>query len=419
MAQRRSHGRRDPSGHYESNRGRQHERERWQEESLYPSYGNSYSRGYEERSYYDYYDYGHGYGYSEADSYAGHSYYDAHTSRSEDRRYQHASSSSHSQAYGEYYHEASSYLRDYRDDYHGSSHWASHGHNESAMAYPQPDPYMSPVHQDSRYQYQPSHRQSRHPHQSHPQNSRMPDPGSPLLNPAPLPPAPPRAPSPDYLKLSEEEPAHLGSNQKDRKLLILDLNGTLVFRTAYRPKHRHQSQPQTEEGDSKDDPASATKVSKLRTAHPRPYLPSFRNYLFTPETQAWLDVMVWSSAQPHSVQGMVERVFGPDVYDASVGKEIVPSGSASTMDPTTAEGEMTATVETKVEVKEVDAANQKIPAKPRLLAIWARDTLGLSDSHYCTSRLLRTQVCYIYLRLHTPMQHSWILFVGVCLRLVV
>ncbi|MCQ8780244.1 hypothetical protein NQU49_26975, partial [Escherichia coli] len=76
-----------------------------------------------------------------------------------------------------------------------------------------------------------------------------------------------------------------------------------------------------------------------------PYAPAFRAYLFAPATREWLDVMVWSSAQPHSVRGMVERVFGEDVYAEATGD--VRGGE-----------------------------------RPRLLAIWARDTLGLSESHY-------------------------------------
>lgn len=41
-------------------------------------------------------------------------------------------------------------------------------------------------------------------------------------------------------------------------------------------------------------------------------MPAFREYLFTSETREWLDTMIWSSAQPHSVQDMVDRVFGAD-----------------------------------------------------------------------------------------------------------
>ncbi|KAK0213182.1 HAD-like domain-containing protein [Desarmillaria ectypa] len=67
------------------------------------------------------------------------------------------------------------------------------------------------------------------------------------------------------------------------KLLVLDLNGALLFR----PKHR-----------------------KTRTCYPRPHLSSFISYLFHPSTRQWLDTMVWSSAQPKNVGWMVERAFG-------------------------------------------------------------------------------------------------------------
>jgi hypothetical protein len=66
--------------------------------------------------------------------------------------------------------------------------------------------------------------------------------------------------------------------------------------------------------------------------HPRPYMGAFRAYLFAPQTRAWLDTMIWSSAQPHSVKDMVERCFGED--------------------------------------------------QDRLVAVWARDTLGLSSLEY-------------------------------------
>lgn len=102
-----------------------------------------------------------------------------------------------------------------------------------------------------------------------------------------------------------------------RKLLALDLNGTLLFRSKHR---RHQA-------------LSESWPVKLRTVHPRPYMDSFQHYLFHPSTCEWLDTMVWSSAQPPSVSDMVNHCF-----------------------PT---------------------------SKDSLLAIWARDTLGLDDAAYC------------------------------------
>ena len=64
-------------------------------------------------------------------------------------------------------------------------------------------------------------------------------------------------------------------------------------------------------------------------------MPAFRQYLFSPETNKWLDVMIWSSAQPHSVNDMVDKCFGGE--------------------------------------------------KEKLVAVWARDTLGLSSDQYSTT----------------------------------
>jgi hypothetical protein len=78
-----------------------------------------------------------------------------------------------------------------------------------------------------------------------------------------------------------------------RKLVVLDLNGTLLLR-------------------SKGN----------RKVWARPYFQSFLSYLFHPsvstpklespsaDSKAGLDVMIWSSAQPHSVDFMVESIFG-------------------------------------------------------------------------------------------------------------
>lgn len=123
------------------------------------------------------------------------------------------------------------------------------------------------------------------------------------------PPSPLRLPSPGYLELSETVSTTAASSPT-RKLLILDLNGTLLIRSGHRP-------------------------GKGRVAHPRPYMPSFRRYLFCTETTAWLDVMIWSSAQPHNVADMVRSCFLAD--------------------------------------------------QEKLVAIWGRDTLGLSEQDYCTN----------------------------------
>ncbi|KII90450.1 hypothetical protein PLICRDRAFT_52190 [Plicaturopsis crispa FD-325 SS-3] len=119
------------------------------------------------------------------------------------------------------------------------------------------------------------------------------------------PPPPPRSPSPTYLATSLQKSTPLSSPTDLRKLLIMDLNGTLVIRLTSNGK---------------------------RVAKPRAYMPSFRRYIFAPQTREWLDAMVWSSAQPRNVSDMVEKSFGA--------------------------------------------------LKEQLLAVWGRDTLGLSEHDY-------------------------------------
>ncbi|KZT20498.1 hypothetical protein NEOLEDRAFT_1140602 [Neolentinus lepideus HHB14362 ss-1] len=142
-------------------------------------------------------------------------------------------------------------------------------------------------------------------------------------SPSPPAPPPPRSPSPTYLLTSLIPSESLSPSTTTRKLLILDLNGTLLIRSphtggraAYRWVNGQPPPP------------------RMRSAHPRPYMASFQSYLFHPETKEWLDVMVWSSAQPHSVDDMVGKCFG----------------------------------ERRRELK----------------AVWARDTLGLSSNQYHT-----------------------------------
>ncbi|KAF9443974.1 hypothetical protein P691DRAFT_371419 [Macrolepiota fuliginosa MF-IS2] len=150
-------------------------------------------------------------------------------------------------------------------------------------------------------------------------------------------------PDEEYLKISLEESGRVGDADADtdarhliRKLLVLDLNGTLVYRSPHRPwrdrypVHGGAAAAVTEEDVyAQFDP---TQPRPIRTVHPRPYLTAFREYLFHPSTRRWLDTMVWSSAQPHSVGDMVEKCFGDRKGD--------------------------------------------------LVAIWARDRLGLSDGDY-------------------------------------
>ncbi|KAI0052785.1 hypothetical protein FA95DRAFT_1601484 [Auriscalpium vulgare] len=125
----------------------------------------------------------------------------------------------------------------------------------------------------------------------------------------------PGSPTPSYLALSETPSARL--TVPSRKLLILDLNGALLLRSARPPRPARNAPPA---------PPQPRKV------HRRPYLTTLRAYLFSDATRQWLDVMVWSSAQPHNVGDMVEHSFEGD--------------------------------------------------RVNLLAVWARDTLGLAQDHY-------------------------------------
>ncbi|KAG0044504.1 hypothetical protein BGZ83_010269 [Gryganskiella cystojenkinii] len=83
---------------------------------------------------------------------------------------------------------------------------------------------------------------------------------------------------PSYLKIANQEPVTLKEAQK--LLVILDLNGTLFYRTK----------------------------SHNRSVTPRPYLALFLDFLFE-----HCSVMVWSSAQPNSVEAMLGCGFGDRV----------------------------------------------------------------------------------------------------------
>lgn len=143
----------------------------------------------------------------------------------------------------------------------------------------------------------------------------------------PVPPPPPQKPSDEYLAIASQSPSKLpDSPESSRKLLIMDLNGTLLHRAAV-PRRKDFPPMDNRPRDSGGRP-----LPRLRPVHPRPYMPAFRDFLFAPETKQWLDSMIWSSAQPHSVNDMVGKTFGQ--------------------------------------------------SQNELLTIWARDTLGLTDEHY-------------------------------------
>ncbi|KAJ7745719.1 hypothetical protein B0H16DRAFT_1692912 [Mycena metata] len=100
----------------------------------------------------------------------------------------------------------------------------------------------------------------------------------------PTPPPPPAEPSPEYLATSlAVQPNTIPPGQ--RKLLIFDLNGTLLLRS---PRH----------------------IAGQRKIYLRPYARALVAFIAHPQVRTWLDCMVWSSAQAHNVREMVERVFG-------------------------------------------------------------------------------------------------------------
>ena len=106
-------------------------------------------------------------------------------------------------------------------------------------------------------------------------------------------------PSSEYLATSGGPSGPLADPTSSRKLLVLDLNGTLLHRSP-RPSRGAPRYP---------IPGQEGFQPRLRPVHPRPYLPSFKSYIFHPSNKQWLDVMVWSSAQPHSVHDMVDKCF--------------------------------------------------------------------------------------------------------------
>lgn len=152
----------------------------------------------------------------------------------------------------------------------------------------------------------------------------------------------PTEPSLEYLALADTPSRRLSDPSESRKLLILDLNGTLVYRSPHTPRSQRPAGRYMGGGGrggggggygstGYEDPYKNS-VRPLRPVYARPYMPSFVQYLFHPKTRTWLDTMVWSSAQPHSVDDMVGRCFGE--------------------------------------------------LKRELLAVWARDTLGLLNHEY-------------------------------------
>jgi hypothetical protein len=109
-----------------------------------------------------------------------------------------------------------------------------------------------------------------------------------------------------YLAISLQPSSRLSSisSRTPKKTLVLDLNGTLVYRTKGRAKTSSEAQqPVHIHPVYGPSPRSST----VRATWSRPYLPSFIRYLNHPKTKEWLDAVVWSSARPESVDEMLSK----------------------------------------------------------------------------------------------------------------
>lgn len=159
---------------------------------------------------------------------------------------------------------------------------------------------------------------------------------------SPAPPFQPFLPSSEYIALSDPTKlAPVGDGKITPKLLILDLNGALIYRT--------------------------DRAASSRRSYRRPYLGNFLEYVFSPEQTGDsaesistgttpirpLEAFVWSSAQPLNVRGMVELGFG------------------------------TKWIQGVYEEENADEKRKReLRGEGRLLGVWARDKMGLNTADY-------------------------------------
>lgn len=140
-------------------------------------------------------------------------------------------------------------------------------------------------------------------------------------------PLPAPKPTPDYITLAHTSPTPLSSPQ--RLLLVLDLNGTLLYR-----------------------PKASTNYT------PRPSLQKFLEYCFRNHT-----VLIWSSAQPHNVTGICARLFTPAQRQLLLGE-----WGRDTLD-------LTAT-----------QYSQRVQVYKRLSRIWDNPTLQLAHPDFANGK---------------------------------
>jgi hypothetical protein len=184
-------------------------------------------------------------------------------------------------------------------------------------------------------------------------------------------------PSEEYVAASLQPSERMGSDEEEeegerRKLLVLDLNGSLLVRAAHKAKAFVPNVPNA---------APQPFEQRTRPTHPRPYMPTFRSYLSHPLTKKWLDVMVWSSAMPHSVRGMVGEVFGNGAWEKAGDFE---RRFARKVEEDENEELEEAREDTEEEEEEEEWLKRYRELDLKL--VWARDTLGLERGDYseCT-----------------------------------
>jgi len=198
---------------------------------------------------------------------------------------------------------------------------------------------------------------------------------------APLPPKRRTKPRETYLASALSAPTRVASLADDddearRKLVLLDLNGSLVFR------------------------ANKQQADAYRR---RPFVGNFLAYLFA----RGFDVGVWSSAQPHSVRKMVQSLgLRTEVEEDGVPVPLAAVGSTGGDDkqqpqPSPDPAAAAAAGEVVLEVESQPKGRERLAAAAAaddeadddravvLKVLWARDTFGLSPIEYSTFAPLR------------------------------
>lgn len=173
-----------------------------------------------------------------------------------------------------------------------------------------------------------------------------------------------KRPSEEYLNLASAAPNAYWTPSppshatQRRKLLVLDLNGALLVRSARTEAHVPLMQ---------------------RKVFPRPFLHTFLDYLLAafgpkktrktpaePQRMRAYEVCIWSSAQPRSIDEMVGAAFlgwGRSVRLAQGTREQV-----------------------EAQIRAAPVPEKRIG---RVLGVWSRAQMGLTSEEYCESPALR------------------------------